>query len=90
MLIFLLYIFLISIFTFILMFIDKKRSIKNNYRIPESTFINLSLLGGAVGTYIGMYLFRHKTLHKKFYIGIPLIIFFNIFCIVNIIKLFFI
>lgn len=83
----LLYILLISSFTFILMFIDKRNAIKKDFRISESTFIKLSLLGGALGTYLGMYLFRHKTLHKKFYIGIPLIMIFNIICLVCINKL---
>lgn len=83
----LLYILLISSFTFILMFIDKRKAIKKDFRISESTFIKLSLLGGALGTYLGMYLFRHKTLHKKFYIGIPLIMIFNIICLVYINKL---
>ena len=83
----LLYILLISSFTFILMFIDKRKAIKKEFRISESTFIKLSLLGGALGTYLGMYLFRLKTLHKKFYIGIPLIMIFNIICLVYINKL---
>ena len=83
----LLYILLISSFTFILMFIDKRKAIKKDFRISESTFIKLSLLCGALGTYLGMYLFRHKTLHKKFYIGIPLIMIFNIICLVCINKL---
>lgn len=72
------YITLISIFTFILMYVDKQKSIKGDFRISESTFVKLSLIGGAIGTYIGMYTFRHKTLHKKFYIGIPIIILINL------------
>lgn len=72
------YILLICSITFTLMFIDKKKAIRNNFRIPESTFMQLSLIGGGIGTYIGMRVFRHKTLHKKFYVGLPIIIIFNI------------
>lgn len=81
MLILISYVILICSITFILMFIDKKKAIKGDFRIPESTFIKLSLLGGGIGTYMGMFTFKHKTLHKKFYIGIPLIIIFNIISI---------
>lgn len=77
MIILLTYILLISIITFTLMFIDKQKAIRNDFRIPESTLISLSLIGGGLGTYIGMRMFRHKTLHKKFYIGLPIIIAFN-------------
>lgn len=74
----LIYIGLLCGFSFILMGIDKYKAINNYFRIPESTFIKLSLLGGSLGTYLGMYVFKHKTLHKKFYLGIPIILFLNI------------
>lgn len=80
------YIFILCSFTFLLMFLDKQKAIKGDFRISESTFIKLSIAGGALGTYLGMYTFRHKTLHKKFYIGIPFIIIFNIFMFYTIYK----
>ena len=76
--IFNLYFLIISFISFSLMYLDKKRAISKKWRIPESTFFTLSLIGGALGTYLGMYKFRHKTKHIKFIIGIPLCMLFNI------------
>lgn len=72
------YIIVVNIFTIILMRIDKQKAIKNQFRIPERTFFLLSILGGAVGTYIGMKAYRHKTKHGKFTIGIPILIIWNL------------
>ena len=52
---------------------DKKRAKKNQWRIPENRFFIISILGGAVGTYVGLKHFRHKTKHWYFMIGIPAI-----------------
>lgn len=56
-----------------LMGIDKKRAIKHQYRIRERTLWLVALVGGAVGTTIGMQLYRHKTKHLTFKIGFPLL-----------------
>ncbi|MHA6252066.1 DUF1294 domain-containing protein [Oceanobacillus sp. CAU 1775] len=72
------YIAVVNIITFYLMRIDKQKAIKNQFRIPERTFFLLSILGGAIGTYIGMKLFRHKTKHARFTVGIPILIVLNI------------
>ncbi|WP_368072633.1 DUF1294 domain-containing protein [uncultured Clostridium sp.] len=76
----------INFFSFILMYVDKKRAIQRKWRISENTLILISILGGSIGALIGMYTFRHKTKHLKFKLGIPLIlllqfllIFFNIY-----------
>ena len=53
---------------------DKRRAVKGKYRISEKSLFAVSLLGGGVGTLISMKLFHHKTRHKRFMIGIPLII----------------
>lgn len=50
------------------MYIDKKKAIKHEWRIKEKTLFILALLGGFIGSYIGMKTFRHKTKHKIFYI----------------------
>lgn len=76
--IFNLYFLIISFISFSLMYVDKKRAINKDWRVPESTFFTLSLIGGALGTYLGMYKFRHKTKHIKFVIGIPFCMLFNI------------
>ncbi|MBM7597744.1 uncharacterized membrane protein YsdA (DUF1294 family) [Virgibacillus halotolerans] len=69
-----------NIITFILMGVDKQKAIKHQYRIPERTFWLLSLIGGAFGSLIGMNVFRHKTKHRSFVIGMPILLIFN--CIV--------
>ncbi|MEI3596502.1 MULTISPECIES: DUF1294 domain-containing protein [unclassified Oceanobacillus] len=73
----LVYVLVVNIFTFFLMRIDKQKAIKQQFRIPERTFFLLSFLGGALGTYIGMQLFRHKTKHASFAVGIPVLIIWN-------------
>ena len=70
-----LYLILINAACFLLMIADKYKAKQNLWRIPESTFMALSLLGGSLGCLIGMYTVRHKTKHPKFTVGIPLILF---------------
>ncbi|KGK98503.1 membrane protein [Methanococcoides methylutens] len=70
---FLLYLFLVNAYAFWLMYSDKKKAIKNQYRIPEKTLFTWALLGGSIGSITGMQKFRHKTRHPKFRIGMPLI-----------------
>lgn len=71
---FLYYIILVNTISFLLMYIDKQRAIKNMWRIKESTLFFLSIIGGSIGALMGINLFRHKTKHLKFTIGIPIII----------------
>lgn len=73
-----LYLILINVITFILFTLDKKRARSRQWRIPESTLLFVSLLGGAVGGLIGMQIFKHKTKKMKFVIGMPIILVFNI------------
>ncbi|NLC04310.1 MAG: DUF1294 domain-containing protein [Tissierellia bacterium] len=73
-----LYLILINVITFILFSLDKKRAKSRQWRIPESTLLFVSLLGGAVGGLIGMQIFKHKTKKMKFVIGMPIILVFNI------------
>ena len=54
--------------------LDKKKAISNQWRIPEKTLFLVSAIGGSIGTLLGMYLFRHKTKHWYFVIGMPLIL----------------
>lgn len=53
---------------------DKEKAKKHAWRIPEKTLFFVSLIGGSVGTWAGMYLFRHKTKHWYFVIGMPAIL----------------
>lgn len=70
----LIYFISISLISVIVCVADKARAKKGRWRIKESTLFLLSALGGSAAMYITMRLIRHKTLHKRFMIGIPLII----------------
>lgn len=70
----LIYFIAISLISVIVCVADKARAKKGKWRIKESRLFLLSALGGSVAMYITMRLIRHKTLHKRFMIGIPLII----------------
>ena len=70
----LLYLALVNAVAFLLMLVDKIKAKKNLWRIKESTLILSAVLGGSIGALAGMYTFRHKTLHRKFTIGIPAIL----------------
>ena len=69
------YYLVINFIGFAIMGIDKRKAIKGAYRIPEATLFCVALLGGALGTTLGMNLFRHKTKHWYFVVGMPLIFF---------------
>ena len=71
---FLLYLLLINAAAFMLMLVDKRKAIKNRWRIPERTLILSAFFGGSIGALLGMYTFRHKTKHLKFTLGIPAIL----------------
>ncbi len=73
------YLLLINALAFALMLADKQKARKNRWRIPERTLLLTAALGGSVGALIGMYLFRHKTRHIKFTLGIPAILLAQIF-----------
>lgn len=68
------YLILVNAVAFVLMLADKHKAKKGAWRIPEATLIGSALLGGSIGAIAGMNLFRHKTKHPKFFIGLPLIL----------------
>jgi len=68
------------------MFIDKNKAKKGRYRISEKALFLTSVFLGAVGIYLGMYAFRHKTKHLRFTVGIPVCIIINILSIYYIIT----
>ena len=53
--------------------LDKYKAKAGKWRIPERTLFLLALLGGGIGAFLGMKVFHHKTMHKQFVIGIPVI-----------------
>lgn len=68
------YLVLINAVGLLIMLADKRKAIKNKWRIPESTLMTVAAIGGSIGSLLGMRLFRHKTKHPKFTIGIPAIL----------------
>lgn len=68
------YLLAINAVTFIVYGIDKYKAKKAKWRIPEATLLLLAVLGGSVGAWVGMKVWHHKTMHKKFKYGIPVIL----------------
>lgn len=68
------YTILINIIGLLLMKTDKKRARQRKWRISEATIWTISFIGGSLGALIGMYIFRHKTKHLSFRIGLPLLV----------------
>ncbi|MBO5794985.1 MAG: DUF1294 domain-containing protein [Bacteroidaceae bacterium] len=54
--------------------IDKLKARKGWWRIPEATLLLLAIIGGSIGAWLGMKVWHHKTMHKKFRYGLPLIL----------------
>lgn len=72
------YLAAINVITFIMFGTDKARAAKGRWRISEAAFILAALLGGSIGALAGMRIFHHKTRHRKFTVGIPVILVFQI------------
>lgn len=70
----LIYLLIINIIAFIMYGIDKWKAHRKQWRISEKMLLFLAVIGGSAGALAGMYIFHHKTLHKKFTIGVPLIL----------------
>lgn len=68
------YLLAINAVTFIVYGIDKYKAKKAKWRISEATLLLLAVLGGSVGAWVGMKAWHHKTMHKKFKYGIPVIL----------------
>lgn len=81
------YLTLVNIYGFVIMGVDKHNSIRRKRRIPEKNLFMTALFGGALGVYLGMGVFHHKTLHKKFKFGIPALFAFNIIILVFIFNM---
>nr|WP_302790522.1 DUF1294 domain-containing protein [Roseburia hominis] len=71
---FAIYLAVMNVLGVAVMWSDKRRARLHRWRIPEKVLFGVSLLGGSAGTWAGMYLFRHKTKHWYFVVGMPIIL----------------
>ena len=68
------YLVAVNVITFFFYGIDKWKARRSKWRIPEATILGLAVIGGSLGAWLGMRMWHHKTMHKKFQYGIPLIL----------------
>ena len=80
------YVIVVSLVLCVLMYIDKQRAIKKQWRISERTLLTLGFVGGAAGGVLAMYLFRHKTKHNAFAFSYPILAAIHIYIIVRLFQ----
>ncbi|SFS75315.1 DUF1294 domain-containing protein [Paenibacillus sp. BC26] len=81
------YIIIINIYVFALMRIDKARSVRDRrHRIPERRLLGMSAIGGALGGFVAMRMFRHKTKHPSFSVGLPLLLILHIVVVIWLLR----
>ena len=68
------YLLAVNITSLFLYGIDKYKAKKGRWRISEATLLLMAVIGGSIGAWVGMRIWHHKTMHKKFKYGIPIII----------------
>ena len=81
------YLFAINIVSFFLYGIDKYKAKKGQWRISEATLLMIAVIGGSIGAWVGMRLWHHKTMHKKFKYGIPVIMIMQVCLVVYLHKI---
>ena len=81
------YLVIINLVAIILMYIDKQKAKKHQWRISEDTLIGVSIIGGGIGALWGMHVFRHKTKHWSFKIGIPFLMIVQVILVLYFFKL---
>ncbi|MBQ9334831.1 MAG: DUF1294 domain-containing protein [Lachnospiraceae bacterium] len=79
------YLVVVNLLGFAMMGIDKARARKRAWRIPEAHLMIVALIGGSVGSILGMWMFRHKTKHRYFVYGLPVILILQIAIVVAVI-----
>ena len=68
------YLLIINALSFLFMLMDKRKAVKKAWRIPEATLLGIAAMGGSLGAVLGMRIFRHKTRHLKFAVGLPILL----------------
>jgi uncharacterized membrane protein YsdA (DUF1294 family) len=74
----LVYLAVINIIAFLIMGVDKFKAQRHKWRISELNIFIMGIIGGAFGVFLGMGIFHHKTKHRKFTLGVPLVLVLNI------------
>ena len=85
---FLIYLVVLNLWSFLTMGVDKRRAKKRNQRISEKTLWILFVVGGSLGGYLGMKSFRHKTKHSTFVYGVPTILLVHVLLIAGFVYYF--
>ena len=80
------YLIVINIVTFLVYGIDKWKAKQGSWRISEVSLLILAVIGGCIGALLGMKIWHHKTMHKKFKYGLPMILLAQIALIYLILK----
>lgn len=83
------YILLVNLAALVLYGVDKEKAKKGLWRISEAKLLLIAIIGGSAGAIVGMRIFRHKTKHPKFYIGLPVILLLQVLAVVLIYRQFF-
>lgn len=81
-----LYLLIVNVLSFIVVGADKQKARKRQRRISERTLFLWAIIGGSIGSFIGMRFFHHKTKHKRFMIGLPLMILVQVLALAFIIS----
>ena len=68
------YLLIINVLAFVCYGLDKLKAKRNAPRVSERTLLLLALVGGGVGAWLGMLVWRHKTKHAKFRFGVPILL----------------
>lgn len=84
----LIYLIGINLYGYMLMYVDKKRSVRHQWRITEARLFTVAALFGSPGIWAGMRVFRHKTRHNKFVYGIPAIFLLQMVLVIKLIQWF--
>ena len=80
------YLVVINVVAFVVYGVDKYKAKRGRWRTPEATLLGLAAIGGSIGAWLGMKVWHHKTMHKKFQYGVPLILIAQIALVVFILR----
>lgn len=80
------YLMIINTVCYFMFFWDKRLAKRGRRRISEKSLFGAAVLGGSMGGLLAMYMFRHKTLHRKFKLGMPLILIIQLALLVYLIR----